>query len=468
MKRLAPALLIGFFLATGLCWTGWADVTGMFTFDLSLTPQTNSQESVPFFFDLQSNLQVHITISGMIFGLDLGFGITGLEFTIVSIGTNLGALTIKDEFVFAPPFGCSAPGWLGVVAGLSDDGDGGIAGQCPGSFVSPIGSSDGLVNDGAIGFVKKRVDLQLDIAGISLGVLALFEDVDFPDIHGAKSEALIGLPDGGDHEHDHFLPADLYFVGAHDGVVNNQTPSFGFGTILSVSGQTVSGITVTGTTGLCADDEANNRIKKRKFLGEVNKGCVSETGPLFAFEVERLHIEGVQIGGVRLSTWLEFRPVVPVSGALELGFSLAGLAEVEALFESDNVLTFVIDTITLSLTSSNLSLVLEDLNADLQIDRTTAQLTLTLNPNQNPAGFVSTTVGEMGFGIQSQELELTVTRAGLTIALATLFLQSGSGLAWDSTSFTLSAQLNILTFSADIAFDTGGLQSGTLSVSVSF
>lgn len=466
-QRFWAMVLVVATVTLGVTVVGKADVTGFFDIDLSLAPQTNSQESVPFFFDLQTNLQVNATISGMIFGMDLGFGTTGLEFAIISIGTNLGALAIKDEFVFAPPFGCGAPTWVGVAATLSDNGDGGISGQCPGRFVKAIGSLDGATSNGAIAFVKKRVDLQLDIAGVSFGVLALFEDVDFPDIYGTGTCDATVDPQC-DHEHDHFLNTDLYFVSQHDAVVDNQTPSFGFGTVLTLSGQTVSGITVTGITGICADSMKNNRIKKRKFAGEVNKGCVSEDGPLFAFDIEKLHIEGVEVGGVNFSQWVMFKPLQPVSAAIEMSFSLGGLANVKGAFESSNLMSLMIDSITVSLTAGSFSLLLEDVDANLEFDRTTAHLSLTLNPNQNPAGFASTTIAERGIGVLSQEFELTVSRAGLTIALSTTLAQNGSGLSWDNTTFTLSAKLNVVTVSSNVVFDTSGLQVGTLSFSVGF
>jgi len=455
-------------LCVGVAQTGRADVTGLFAVNVTLFPQTTTQEAIPFFVDLQSNLQVHVTISGLTLSTDLGFGNTGLEFAVVTLGTNLGALAIQDQFVFAPPFGCSAPGWIGVAAGLSDNTDGGIAGQCPPMFVSPIGSSALAENAAGIAFVKKRVDMQLDIAGISLGVLALFEDVDFPDIHGAKSTALIGAADGSDHEHDHFLASDLYFVGANDTTVDNQTPSFGFGAILTLNGQTVSGITVTGITGICADNAQKNRIKKRKFEGEVDKACVSDSGPMFAFNVEKLHIEGIKLGGVNISNWLEFRPALPTSGTLDLSFSVAGLADAKATFMSQNLLSFVIDLITVSFASPNFSLVMEDVNADLKFDRGTAKLSLTLNPNQNPAAFTTTTVAESGIGVTSELLELTITRAGLTMNLATQFVQNGTGLSWDNTNFLMSTKLDSMTFSSDVLISSTGLRSGTLNLSVNF
>jgi hypothetical protein len=469
MKRLFATVMLTLLLTVAVVQVGLADVTGLFSIDLTLTPQTNSHEAVPFYFDLQTNLQVNITISGMTLAMDLGFGTTGLEFALVSIGTNLGALSLKDDFVFATPFGCAAPSWIGVLATLSDDTDGGIVGQCTGPFVSPIGSANGSTKDNALAFVKKRVELQLDIAGISFNVLALFEDVDFPDIHGAKNQNGIGDIDGSDHEHDHFGVNDLYFVSMSDVVVDNQTPSFGFGTILTLSGQTVSGISVTGITGICANNMFKNRIKKRKFPGEVNKGCVTENGPVFAFDLQKLHIEGIEVGGVQLSTWMIFTPLFPISATTELAFSLGGMADIKGTFTSSDIATFMIDSIKVSIAGGNFSLLLEDVDANLDFDRATMENSIILNPNQNPAAFTSISVAEAGIGLVSQELILRITRSGLTGVISTLLLQDGiGGVTWDNTSFTLSADLNFFTFSSDIGFGIDGLRDGKLSLTVDF
>ncbi len=448
--------------------TARADVTGLFTVDIAMIPQTNSQEAIGFYFDLQANLRTNITISGLTFGTDLGFGVTGVEFAIVSVSTNLGALTLADQFVFAQPFGCNEASWVGVLAGASDDSDGGIVGQCRPQFVAPIGSSDGETNDAAVGFVKKRVDIGLDIAGVGFGMLALFEDVDFPDIHGACSLSGVGCAGGSDHEHDHFRAADLYFVGAHDNVVDNQTPSYGFGAVFTITGQTVSGISFTNITGICADNQVKNRIKKRSFPGEVDRDCVTEGGPAFTFTVEKIHVEGIEIGGLGASFWLEFRPFQPASAILDVSFSLAGLAEVTAEFETDNVISLLIDRITIHLVADNFTLLLEDTDADLEIDKTTATFSLTLNPNQNPARFSSVTVAEKGIGLTSQSLELSVTRSGLTVNLLTRLLHDGVRLAWHDTTFNLSTQANVLVFGAQIAFTERGLEEGKLSLSVDF
>jgi len=242
-----------------------ADVTGSFTVDVTLEPRSRATEAVEFFIDLQANLQTNFTLSGLTFGADVGFGVTGVEFAVLNLATNLGALRILDQFVFATPFGCED-----FAAGGGDDTSGGIGGQCRGSAVVPIGdgNGDGIADD-AVGFVKKRVEVSLNVAGITLGNLVLIEDVDFPDIEGVSP-----VSGKSDHEHDHFTGPDVYDLSDNNAALDDAVPTFGFGDVLTLSGQTVSGINVTHIVGFCADAQDVNRIKKRSFSAEVAKHCL--------------------------------------------------------------------------------------------------------------------------------------------------------------------------------------------------
>jgi len=111
---LALALIAGFTAVTK------ADVTGSFDLHITMEPMGTQTESVEFFFDVQSNLDITITMSGLSIGADIGFGVTGVEFAIISLSTSLGALAVDDKFVFAMPFGCDLASW---------------SGQCPGAWM---------------------------------------------------------------------------------------------------------------------------------------------------------------------------------------------------------------------------------------------------------------------------------------------------------------------------------------------
>ena len=452
---LVLTLVVGFFSFTQ------ADVTGSFGVDINMTPMGKQTEAVKFFIDFQSNLQVNVTISGLTLGADLGFGVTGVEFAVLSLTTNLGALAVSDQFVFAGAFGCS-------TFDAADSNAAAIAGTCPNENTVAIGdgNGDGAI-DNAVGFVKKRINLELNIAGITLSNLALFEDVDFPDITGTSGGV-------SDHEHDHFTSANPYFLNDTDTVVDNQTPTYGFGDVVSISGQTVSGITVSGETALCAS--GTNRIKKKSWSYEVNKACTAASAspidlgaktPLM-FEQEKLNLSGIDFGGgVVVDVATTFKPGTPLSSTITAKFSVLNLADVTTTLSSTNITNLSLDSIVTNVSSGNLSLTLTDTGGDLQIDKTVAVLSTTLNANQNPASFTTTITTTKSSGITNASFALGVTRGTLSVDSTTTFGGTGN-LAWSSTSFTVSAVSGDINFSAGLTYAQSGVSQTKLSGSVSF
>src|SRR3990172_7882121 len=107
MSRRILSALLALLMVVGFTAMTKADVTGSFDIHITLSPEGTQTEAVKFFIDFQSNLQINVTLSGLTFSADLGFGTTGVEFAILGLTTNLGALAIHDDFVFAPPFGCA-------------------------------------------------------------------------------------------------------------------------------------------------------------------------------------------------------------------------------------------------------------------------------------------------------------------------------------------------------------------------
>ena len=449
MSRKVLSALMAFTLILGFAVVSKADVTGSFDLNIQMIAMGTQTEAVQFFFDIQANLQVNVTLSGLTIGADIGFGTTGVEFAIINLNTSLGALQVNDQFVFAEPFGCTNfP----------------AAGQCLGQFVVAIGDGDGDgVADGAVGFVKKRIGLELNIAGITLNNLAIFEDVDFPDIQG-----------GGGHEHDHFDGTLAYDLSGVNNLVDDQTPTFGFGDVISVSGQTVSGITVTGRTAFCAN--GRNYIKKRNFQWEVNKACTAGFGngstpveggaktPVL-FEREDLIVEGIELGGINLDISTTFIPLQPIFSVINASFNLLDLADITATLTSDNITNLSFSSLALAVSSGNLTVALVDTDGNLQFDGTSATLALVLNPNQNPADLLINLNSDSN-GLTSAIIALGISRGILSLDTTTVFVSDGAGnLDWASTSFSLSVDYgNGFALTATSGFSPAGI--GTININL--
>ncbi len=467
MSRRILSVFLAVMIVAGFAVLSKADVTGSFDLDIALIPEGAQTEAVKFDIDFQANLQLNITLSGITFGADLGFGVTGVEFAVLSLTTNLGALAVFDQFVFAEPFGC-----FNFPVGVSNS-SGGIVGQCSGQNVVPIGDGDGdNIIDRAVGFVKKRIQLELNIAGITLTNLALFEDVDFPDIQGINASS--GL---NDHEHDHFDTVTPYFVGQINNDIDDQTPTFGFGDVITISGQTVSGITVSGATALCAS--GNNYIKKRSWVYEVNSACTAGFGngttPLeggaktpLLFEEETLSISGIEVGGVTINIDTTFRPLEPISSTIIATTSVLDLADITVVFSSDNITNLSLSQISVDIVSGNLSLSLIDLGGDLDIDLSFATLSVVLNPNQNPADFAISLVSVDGVGLVRADFTLGISRGNINLDSTTRF-SGADNLSWASTSFSLDVDGGGgISFGADFSYTPTGMGTTSISLGVTF
>jgi len=468
-KFLSASLALIFVI--GLATTAQADVTGSFDLHILALPMGSQTEAVQFFFDIQANLQVNITISGLTLGFDIGFGTTGIEFAIINLNTNLGALQVNDQFVFAEPFACTLFTG-GAVSNSNTTAAGSLAGQCPGNNVVAIGDGDGNgIADSEVGFVKKRIGLELNIAGITINNLAIFEDVDFPDIQG--------IGGGGTHEHDHFDGTLLYDLSNVNSIVDDQTPTFGFGDVISISGQTVSGITVTGLTAFCAS--GRNFIKKRSFDWEVNKACSAGFGngstPLeggaktpLLFELEQLWIEGIELGGIAIDIHTDFVPLKPISSVIEASFTILDLADVQVQLMSMNITQLEMSTITASVSSGNLTVSLIDTTGDLRADATRATLSLVLNPNQNPADMTITLETGAGGGFTLVSFAFGISRGILSLDTLTTFTGDGSGnLDWTGTNFALNVDYgNGFVLSSNALFSQFGLGEVDFNIGITF
>jgi len=214
-----PAILLALAVIGGLSAAAFAaGVEGWFEVDLWAWPQTTTAEVSTLDFDLQSLLQLDLVVSGLAVGNHLTMGVAGVEHDIVSLETTIGALDLRDRFVFAAPFiGCP---WYWPESYYYID------------LFGTTGPFSGCRRVGGLLFVKKRVYAALS-EGILLGGLLLLEDANFPD----PTQATLTPeqdPDG-------------------DGLYEADEQSFRFGSILKMLGTTVAGTDIKAELGFCAD-----------------------------------------------------------------------------------------------------------------------------------------------------------------------------------------------------------------------
>ena len=231
-------------------------------------------EGTVFKFDVQTEISFYITVSGLTAGLHTHTGATGFEDIIISFATTLGALDIADTFVFAQPF---ADGILitarTVPVCLEEELGSGI---CP------------------LLFVKKRVEMALSLGGMTLSNLTMFEDVAFPNY---CRDAFVGDLDASFYDLFGCVPP---VKGVDTGLTYSaQSQQFGFGDVITLEGQTPSGITVIASTGICAE-QLINATKKHAWPYSVNRDCYGgvqspSVKPPLLFSFESLRLEGIPV-----------------------------------------------------------------------------------------------------------------------------------------------------------------------------
>jgi hypothetical protein len=204
-------------------------------------------EAVQTILDLNSQLMLNVNVSGLGLQTDLAAGFTGIEHVVFNASATLGGVSLSNQIAFATPFAS-----LGV-----------------GSFTS-------LVSVGSLLFVTERAQVSTSFLGVSLTNLAIVDDVNFMHPFSlVSSGSLLILP--------HYTA---------------QSQSFGFGDIVTLQGQTVSGVTLSVATGFNASPNLGKSVKGASFSGGVvgaNK---------LGFIIETISLQNLMLGPVSLGSTL--------------------------------------------------------------------------------------------------------------------------------------------------------------------
>ena len=469
-----------------------ADVTGSFGVNISYEPfpcqliavQSGEQtfqfydqpcEKTFFKIDFETDFNVNIAISGLTMGLHAHAGVTGFEDIILSFAATLGALDISDTFVFAQPY----------EAFYFRHGDY-IDPDIPGTETIPV-CRESEVGSGVCQtlFVKKRVEATISLGGVTFTNLALFEDVTFPQ---------------------YCDPYIYYWFGAcvpnakSAPTYNVQSQHFGFGDVITVEGQTPSGITVRSETGVCAS-QLPNTIKKHRFEYSVNPDCytgvldeVTVKSPLF-FDFEKLWIQGIPLAENLTLDLQIYCGKIPVHWSPGYIAGISGFTQdcsFENLITLTNVPIFdtimvasgfrgglmgpaVFTDVEVTAASGPLSLTIDFSPSTFTPTYIYAVANFTINPDTNPASLRLRAIGYPG--LTFFDARLSITRSGLTF-YADLDWDVNSTTQtfdFDDLTFGLSAEAGVVTFDASIVIDETGsspessmLAGGDVTFTISF
>jgi len=406
---LVAVLALGLFAATAK-----ADVTGSFSIDVTVVPQTTASEISPLLIDFVNTLDLTYVVSGLSTSISTRFGVAGVEDIILTSSATLGALDLTTVLVF-------------------------------GRFA--FGSVDPFYDE--LHFIKKRVTASVSLGGVTFTNLAVVEDVNaFGAIAGTVVAGYGGVTGP-------FTLAD-------------QSPIYAFGDILTVSGQTPSGVGLTFSTAFCMENTPN--LIKARFLApnSINPECVSYPKPDILFDYETISITGVPIA-----------PGVTASGSVACVTITACEIETSFTFNTPAVpipftSTFTFENLT-ELTFSGADLIFNagagtlviSIDPTGTIAATAVSINATLNPDTNPATLIIDGTIVPGTGLTDAIVALSVTRLGFTMS-ATAEFTGGPPATFDGITFAVDVPGGLVDFSAATVFNLTGLVVGTFSLSVNF
>ena len=272
---------------------------------------------------------------------------------------------------------------------------------------------DAIPDKEQLAFIKKRLTTTFNFGGVTLKNLAIFEDTNFP-----------------------------------------QSPQYAFGDVMTISGQTTSGVSIEAQSGFCADTTSNS-IKKHTWSFSVVPECHQEPKPDLLYTFEKLTINGIPIApsitGKSVVECIQVQACELSQTVLVSG----GVVPLSATFTIEDLFTFSFGTATLTFRSGSGSLSLTFDGAG-EIDNVSITLGPTINPDTNPATLNVDGSLEPGVGLVDGAIGIEVTRGLITFEADANF-SDGPPATFEGVDFSVDATIDLLEVEATLSFEPGEL-----------
>ena len=266
----------------------------------------------------------------------------------------------------------------------------------------PFGSVDPFYNE--LHFVMQRVTAKLNLGGVILSNDSQYED----------TNAFI-----------------------------NPTTAYAFGNVIQIDGQTISGVTLHASTGVCMQ-QIPSSIKKHFGVSpwSVSPDCATTPKPDLLFDFERVAVIGIPIAqGVFVDGTLNC--IQTSSCAITSLVSLSGTSIPLALsltFSDIFNLTFGGAELILTGGAGTLAIGISE-NGSLGAAKVDIQTAL--NPDTNPAIFSIKSTITPGVGMAEAIVDLTIERLGMTFGTRAEWL-GGPPATFAGITFSLDIPADVL------------------------
>lgn len=254
-----------------------------------------------------------------------------------------------------------------------------------------------------------------------------------------------------------------------------QSPAYAFGDVISIAGQTPSGISISASTGICMQ-QIPNSIKKHFNIvpWSVNPDCAVQPGqgrlgptkPDLLFDFERITISGVPVApNVTGGAVINCVTVNACTLVTTFAFS-GGVIPFSASLTFTDLLSLNFNGATITLTSGAGTLSLRIL-PDGTLGVVAVSVVATLNPDTNPASLTLTAEAVPGVGLTDATVTLSIQRAGLALSITAVFT-GGPPAQFSGLVFRLDVPGPLLSLSSDAVFDANGLLLANIWLTIAF
>ena len=393
----------------------FADITGSFETHIAFNPQSTAREISLIDFDIQNALNITAVISGLSVTFHTHFGIAGVEDVILTTTASLGALDLSSEIVFGRFLGSCFPFATFFNSCFNNRN---IFNQ-----ITPV--SDSLL------FVKKRLNMSLNIAGIELENLSIFEDVNF-----RSGDPLAG-----------------------------QSQEFAFGDVITLSGATPSGVSLMFQAGFCAEKNANV-IKKHFWPYRVNEVCATEPKPDMLFDFEMVTIEGLPIApNVVASSMLNCVTFLGCDLFVDFAFA-GGPVPFSTLFTFTNLASLEFGGAQLIFNSGMAKMTI-GISSTGTLSFISINVNAVINPDTNPASLSISASAMPGVGLVDANIQLIIQRANLLFTLDAEF-SGGPPATFEEITFGLLVPGPLVSLESTATFNLSGMDRADIWITVVF
>ena len=247
----------------------------------------------------------------------------------------------------------------------------------------------------------------------------------------------------------------------------SQSTAYAFGDVISLAGQTPSGVSISASAGFCMQLVPNS-IKKHFRISpySVNPDCATEPKPDLLFDFEIVSISGVPVApNVTGSATILCVTINACSLTTTFAFA-GGPIPFSTSFTFTDLLSLSFGGAVINLTSGAGTLSLE-IGPDGSIGVVGISVVAVLNPDTNPASLTLTAEAVPGVGLTDATVALSIQRAGLSLGIVAVFT-GGPPAQFSGITFSLDVPGPLLSIEAQSTFDSAGLVLAEIWLTVTF